>query len=413
VPGDKSITHRGLMFAALAPGRSVLHNALTSDDARSTARVLRQLGATISPLRSGATVQVSGRKKFRTPTAALDCGNSGTTARLMLGLLAAHDFRASLTGDGSLRRRPMRRVTEPLMLMGAQVTAAPGDGLPLTMRGGSLRPLDWRLPVASAQIKSALLLAGAIGGVAVTLHEPAASRDHTERMLRHFGFEIDSPRGGVRLRPTGHLAPFEIDIPGDPSSAIFLLAAAALADAGGIAVTGVGLNPSRIGYLTVLHRLGIDVAMSPATTSFGEPRGSLMVRASRIVPVTVAAREVPAMIDEIPMLACLAARGAGTSRFLGLAELRVKESDRLTLIAQNLRAIGATASVEGDDLIVAGSDRPYAGRVITRGDHRIAMAFAVLGSQPGSRIRVDNPGCASVSFPGFEQSLAALFERAR
>jgi 3-phosphoshikimate 1-carboxyvinyltransferase len=413
VPGDKSISHRALMFAALAPGRSVLRGALTSDDARSTARVLRQLGATISPLRAGAAVQVSGRQKFRAPSAALDCGNSGTTARLLLGLLAAHDFRARVTGDGSLRRRPMRRVTEPLMLMGARVTAGPGDGLPLTIHGGLLRPLDWRLPVASAQIKSALLLAGALGGVAVTLHEPAASRDHTERMLRHFGFEIDSPRGGIRLRPTGRLAPFEIDIPGDQSSAIFLLAAAALADAGAITVDGVGLNPSRIGYLTILDRMGIEVAMLPGTTSFGEPRGSLMARASRIEPVTVAAHEVPAMIDEIPMLACLAARATGTSRFRGLAELRVKESDRLTLIAENLRAIGATASVEGDDLIVDGSERPFAGRVITRGDHRIAMAFAVLGSQPGSRIRIDNPGCAAVSFPGFDQSLAALFERAQ
>jgi 3-phosphoshikimate 1-carboxyvinyltransferase len=409
VPGDKSITHRALMLAALAPGTSELAGALTSEDARSTARVLRQLGAVISPLRAGAVVQVTGRARFRAPRATLDCGNSGTTARLLLGLLAAHRFTVRVSGDASLRRRPMRRVTEPLSLMGATVSAGANDGLPLTIRGGALRPLDWRLPVASAQIKSALLLAGAIGGVPVTLHEPAASRDHTERMLRHFGFEVDTPPGGVRLRPTGHLHPFAIDIPGDPSSAIFLLAAAALADDGEIRIDGVGLNPSRIGYLTILDRMGIAVAASPATIAFGEPRGSLLARASRLRAVTVAAHEAPAMIDEIPMLACLAARAAGTSRFSGLAELRVKESDRLALLGRNLAAIGVDASVDGDELVVRGTERPLAGAVVTRGDHRIAMAFAVLGTLPGSRIRIDNPDCAAVSFPGFREALDELF----
>jgi len=303
----------------------------------------------------------------------------------------------------------MRRVTEPLVAMGAHVTASTTDGLPLRITGGRLHDLDWRLPVASAQIKSALLLAGAIGGVAVTLHEPAPSRDHTERMLRHFGFDVASPRGGVRLRPTGTLTPFDIDIPGDPSSAIFLLAAAALAHRGEVIVEGVGLNPSRIGYLTVLDRMGVQVALSPAETVFGEPRGALTASASSLRAVTVESVEVPGVIDEIPMLACLAARAKGTSRFIGLAELRVKESDRLALIASNLVSIGVNASVDGDDLMVEGTTKPLAGRVTTHGDHRIAMAFAVLGTQPGSRIRVDNMACAAVSFPGFANSLAALF----
>ena len=401
------------MLAALAPGRSTLRGALTSEDARSTARVLRQLGAEISPLRAGAAVTVIGRRQFNPPRATLHCGNSGTTARLLLGLLAAHRFTAAVTGDASLRWRPMRRVTEPLVAMGARVSASASDGLPLRITGGRLHDLDWRLPVASAQIKSALLLAGTVGGVAVTLHEPAPSRDHTERMLRHFGFDVDSPRGGVRMQPTGKLTPFEIDIPGDPSSAIFLLAAAALASRGDVTIENVGLNPSRIGYLTVLARMGVAIAMMPVESSFGEPRGTLTAAASTLRAVTVTADEATGVIDEIPMLACLAARGDGISRFRGLAELRVKESDRLALMASNLVAIGVNASVQGDDLIIVGTRKALAGRVATHGDHRIAMAFAVLGTQPGSRIRVDDPGCAAVSFPGFHKSLADLFREPR
>lgn len=400
------------MLAALAPGRSTLRGALTSQDARSTARALRQLGAGISPLRGGATVEVIGHRRFTPSAGRVNCGNSGTTTRLLLGLLAAHRFGTVLTGDASLRGRPMRRVTEPLVAMGARV-AGENDGLPLTITGGRLRPLEWRLPVASAQIKSALLLAGAIGGVDVQLHEPAATRDHTERMLRQFGFDVETREGGVMLRPTGRITPFEIDIPGDPSSAIFLLAAAALADVGTVTVTGVGINPSRTGYVAALERLGIAVAISPGGSAFGEPFGALTTAASRMRAIEVAADEVPGVIDEIPMLACLAARARGTSRFLGAAELRVKESDRLALLAANLRAVGVRASVDGDDLTVVGTAKPLRGRVITHGDHRIAMAFAVLGTQPGSRIRVDDPACASVSFPGFAASLAGLFVGAR
>lgn len=412
VPGDKSITHRALLLAAMARGESVLHGALTSEDARSTARVLRQLGAGISRLGADRPVTVRGRGRLRSPSGTLDCGNSGTTARLLLGLLAAHPFRATLSGDRSLRRRPMRRVTDPLETMGARISGRRQDGLPLTIRGGRLHALDWRLPVASAQIKSALLLAGVAGRVTVTLHEPAPSRDHTERMLRQFGFEVDSPRGGIRLRPTGVITPFTMTIPGDPSSAIFLLAAAALARDGAVTVEGVGLNPSRIGYLTVLHRMGVRVAMVPEGETFGEPFGSLTAAASDLRRITVAAAEVPGVIDEIPMLACLAARARGTSRLLGLTELRVKESDRLSLLATNLRAIGVRAEVTGDNLAVTGTEAPLAGRVVTQGDHRIAMAFAILGTQPRNRIRIDDPECAAVSFPGFAARVASVMGRA-
>jgi len=411
VPGDKSITHRALMLAALAPGHSVLGGALASLDARSTAKVLRALGASISPVAAARVVEIRGRRRLTTPAVTLQCGNSGTTARLMLGILAGHRFSATLTGDASLRRRPMRRVTEPLRQMGARVDDGGRDGLPLTIVGGKLLPLEWRLPIASAQVKSALLLAGAVGRVPVALREPAVTRDHTERMLGAHGFDVTRSRGWLRLEPTGAFHPFAMQIPGDPSSAIFLLAAALLAEGGEVRVAGVGLNPTRTGYLHVLTRMGARIGVLDEEEPFGEPIGDLVTTPTALSAVTVDAAEVPGIIDEIPMLACLAARAEGTSRFHGVGELRVKESDRLALIVQNLRAVGVTAEAEGDDLVVVGREGPFRGRVVTAGDHRIAMAFTVLGTTRGSRIVVDDPACAAVSFPDFGATLAALFGR--
>ncbi len=412
VPGDKSITHRALMLAALAPGRSTVAGALTSLDARSTASVLRQLGAEISPLRPGQQVEIRGHRRLTAPRSTLHCGNSGTTARLVLGILAAHPFAARLSGDASLRRRPMRRVTEPLQRMGASVVAGAGDGLPLTLTGGRLNPLHWTLPVASAQIKSALLLAGAIGGVTVDLIEPALSRDHTERLLAHFGYRLHRRGNLLHLEPAGVIGHFTTRIPGDPSSAIFLVAAAILAKRGEIRISDVGLNPTRTGFLAILARMGATVDATHQGESLGEPYGELVARPAALRGVVVSAEESAGIIDEIPMLAALASRAEGTSRFEGLAELRVKESDRLQLMAQNLNAVGASAEVRGDALEVTGRLGAYHGRVVTLGDHRIAMAFSVLGSQPGSDIRIDDPGCAAVSFPGFAERLAALFQPA-
>ncbi len=411
MPGDKSITHRALMFAALAPGVSAIDGALTAHDARSTAAVLRRLGASISPLRPGASVAVRGLRRLQRCAETLDCGNSGTTIRLMLGILAAHRFPSRLTGDASLRRRPMGRVTEPLDAMGAHTELGSAAGLPITIRGGVLRPLEWSLPVASAQVKSALLLAGAIGRVSVTLAEPGRSRDHTERLLLAFGFTVQRHRDRLVMLPTGSISPFDLRIPGDPSSAAFLIAAALLAERGDARIERVGLNPSRTGFLEVLSRMGATVASTNVSASAGEPVGDLVVRPAQLVGTTVLRDDVPGIIDEIPMLACLAARAHGTTRFEHVGELRVKESDRLGLLVRNLVAIGANAAVDGDDLIIEGTDVPFAGRAITGGDHRIAMAFAVLGTQRGQRISVDDPACAAVSFPGFADTLAGLFGR--
>lgn len=415
VPGDKSITHRALLLAGMARGASRIGGALTSLDARSTARVLRQLGAAVSPLRSGAMVVVEGRGRLRRPEQVLNCGNSGTSARLLLGLLAGHRFAATLTGDASLRRRPMRRVTGPLSRMGARFTEQSGDGLPLTVRGGELAPLRYEMPVSSAQVKSALLLAGVAGGVEVEVREPhGRSRDHTERLLRAFGYRVDEkPDGWVSLAPTGRLQPFEFDVPGDPSSAAFLVGAAALAEGGELRIAQVGVNPTRTGFLTVLGRMGAPVSMEHAAERFGEPVADLVAQPARLRATEVHAGEIPGLIDEIPLLAVLASRAEGTTVFRQVGELRVKESDRLGLIAENLRSVGGRAEVVGDDLRVGGVEEPPRGPVRSAGDHRLAMAFAVLGTVAGARIRVDDMGCAAVSFPRFSEVLRGVARRSR
>jgi len=415
VPGDKSITHRALLFGALARGQSFIGGALTSLDARSSARVLRQLGAEISPLRIGSVIDITGRGRLRRPGNVLNCGNSGTTTRLLLGMLAGHRFAATLTGDSSLRRRPMRRVTAPLTQMGARFHDTRGDGLPLTIRGGPLRPLRYEQPVSSAQIKSCLLLAGVTGGVDVAVREPfGRSRDHTERLLRAFGYRVeDSADGWVEMAPTGKIEPFALQVPGDPSSAAFLVGAALMAEAGELRITSVGINPTRIGFLTVLQRMGANPRVESPVTEFGEPVGDLVVTHAALRATEVAAGEIPGLIDEIPLLAIIASRSEGTTIFRDVGELRVKESDRLGLMAENLRAVGVVAEVQGDDLYVSGSARPPAGKVRTAGDHRLAMAFAVLNTVPGARIAIDDMRCADVSFPRFRETLASIKVRAR
>lgn len=410
VPGDKSITHRALLLAALAPGRSRLRGALTSWDARSTARILRQLGARVGPLKRGQELAIHGSGRFQRPSSPLDCGNSGTTTRLTLGLLAAHPFPALLTGDASLRRRPMRRVTEPLGLMGARFEGSDPDRLPLTIHGGGLKALRWELPVSSAQLKSALLLAGAAGSVPVEVREPAGlSRDHTERMLQALGFGVStSPDGWIRFTPDGAFQPLDLDIPGDPSSAAFLVGAAVLAERGTLRVTGVGVNPTRTGFLKVLERMGVHLQLEQLREQCGEPVADLVCGPARLHGTEVTAEEIPGLIDEIPLLAVLASCASGTTTFHEVGELRVKESDRLALIAQNLRAVGARAVARESTLVVEGTGLVPRGAVTTAGDHRLAMAFAVLGLLPGADVRIDDLECAAVSFPGFRETLRSI-----
>ncbi len=408
VPGDKSITHRALFLAGLGSGESVLHNALSSLDTRSTARALRRLGVEVGILRSGRPILVRGRRRFRSPGTVLDCGNSGTTARLLLGILASHPFSARLTGDESLRRRPMRRVTEPLAAMGAQCEPPLADRLPLEIRGGPLTPIRWPLAVSSAQLKSAILLAGLTGEVRVAVREPTGlSRDHTERMLRALGARIETRNGWIEFEPGPPIGPFEMRIPGDPSSAAFLVGAAIIGGRS-VAIDGIGLNPTRLGFLDVLRRMGASVDTQVAGEQLGEPYGPIGVHPGRLVATRVRPAEIPGLIDEIPMLAVVAARAAGTSVFEQVGELRVKESDRLALLAENLRSLGYRATSDRNVLTVTGSEHRPSGKIRTDGDHRIAMAFAGLQLVRGADITIDSPACVAVSFPGFFEALRAV-----
>ena len=265
------------------------------------------------------------------------------------------------------------------------------------------------MPVSSAQIKSALLLAGMAGEVEVALREPSGrSRDHTERLLQAFGYSVAENDGWIQFTPDGQLQPFDIQVPGDPSSAAFMVGAAIVAESGELRISRVGVNPTRIGFLQVLSRMGARIEVDNVETHFGEPVGDLVVRPAALNGTEVTAGEIPGLIDEIPLLAVLASRAAGTTRFREVGELRVKESDRLGLIAENLRAVGARAQVEGDNLVVDGSDRPPQGKVRTAGDHRLAMAFAVLGTVAGAKIRIDDMACAAVSFPDFPETLRSI-----
>ncbi|HYR06922.1 MAG TPA: 3-phosphoshikimate 1-carboxyvinyltransferase [Longimicrobium sp.] len=419
VPGDKSLTHRALMFSAAARGESRLRGLLPGADCRSTASVLRALGCDVPDLPAdGSEIRVHGRgiDAWTAPAAWLDCGNSGTTARLMMGLLASRPFASTLTGDDSLRGRPMRRITEPLARMGARFREAGAPGcLPIEVVGGPLHSIDYDSPKASAQIKSAVLLAGLGAGVPVSVTEPMLSRDHTERMLHALGETVDTldvdRRGGVHvsLVPSGRpLPPLDVDVPGDPSSAAFLIALALLADEGELRIRNVCNNPTRTGFFRLVERMGARIGMENACTAGGEPVADLVVRPAPLRGIDVGGREVPDAIDEIPMLAVLAVRAQGETRITGAGELRVKETDRIAAVAGNLRAIGVEAEELKDGIVVRGTDRPLAGRVQAFHDHRIAMAFGVLGAQPGNAIEVDHPEVVDVSFPGFWELIRRL-----
>ncbi|MFL5575098.1 MAG: 3-phosphoshikimate 1-carboxyvinyltransferase [Gemmatimonadaceae bacterium] len=411
VPGDKSISHRALILAALADGPSRVRGLLDSADVRSTAGVLRALGLDVPEVAAAEiVVRGLGPRALRAPAVELDCGNSGTTARLVAGLVAACPFAARFTGDASLSRRPMGRVARPLAAMGARITASPAGTLPMEVHGGSLRAIEWESEAASAQVKSALLIAGAAAGVAVTVREPARSRDHTERMLRAMGAPVETDGATVRLAPGAPLAAVDRTVPGDPSSAAFFVALATLAQHGELLLPDVGVNPTRTGFLAVLQRMGAELASEEQRHEGGEPVAALRVSAGRTLRgADVAAAEVPSMIDELPLLACVAARAEGETTITGARELRVKESDRIAAVVAGLRAIGVEADESADGLRVVGAPRrPLRGRVATHGDHRLAMAFGVLAALPGSEVAIDDPDCVSVSYPAFWRDLARV-----
>lgn len=407
VPGDKSISHRALILAALASGTSTVRGLQDGADVGATRDALRAFGVAVEPAVDG--VRVEGRP-LRAAPGALDCMNSGTTTRLLAGVAAAQPFPTRFVGDASLSRRPMARVADPLRRMGAEVSFddPAASRLPMTVRGGALKRLEFDSPTASAQVKSAILLAGLLAGVEVLVREPAPSRDHTERMLAGRGADVYVADGAVWLPAGQQLAPLDTAVPADPSSAAFFVALGALADAGALALPDVCLNPTRTGFFYALHRMGAELSNDDQRTEGGEPLGTVEVEAGRpLRGATVDAGEVPSMIDELPLLACVAALAAGDTVVRGAAELRVKESDRITAVVENLRAVGADADELPDGFVVHGrGPRPLAGIVRTHGDHRLAMAFGVLGALAGNRVEVDDPACVAVSYPTFWQDLA-------
>ena len=409
VPGDKSISHRALMLAALGDGASRITRILESDDVRSTAAVLGRLGVQIPPLAPDITVRGVGLRGMRAPTDALDCGNSGTTTRLMAGIVAALPVSARFVGDASLSRRPMRRVAKPLTAMGARFDLPPHGGLPMTVHGGALKDLDWQSEVASAQVKSAILLAGVVGGVRVTIDEPAPTRDHTERMLGARGVDVVRRGTRIELAPAQQcVAPADTEVPGDPSSAAFFAALAALAREGEILLEDVCVNETRTGFFDTLRRMGAEVELRRDRLSGGEWISPIIVRPGILRGVQVGGEIVPSMIDELPLLACIATRAEGETVITGAAELRVKESDRIAAVVANLRAIGADASELDDGMRILGSRSSLRGSIQTHGDHRLAMSFGILGALPGNEIRIDDRDCVAVSYPSFWSDLATV-----
>ncbi|MBW4024593.1 MAG: 3-phosphoshikimate 1-carboxyvinyltransferase [Proteobacteria bacterium] len=417
VPGDKSISHRALMFGALAEGLTRITGLLEGEDVLRTAAAMRALGGEVVQEGPGAWhVRGQGRGNLAEPADVLDMGNSGTAARLICGILASHPIFAVLTGDASLRRRPMKRVTEPLSACGARFAGRAGGRLPLAIEGAAeARPLDYRLPVASAQVKSAVLLAGLNAPGETRVEEPEATRDHTENMLRHFGAEVSVEVRGtgrlIRLAGQPTLTAADIVVPGDPSSAAFPLVAALVVPGSEVTIRAVGLNPLRTGLFTTLREMGADLTISGERIEGGEPVGDITVRHGALQAAEVPAARAPSMIDEYPILAVAAAFARGTSRFRDLSELRVKESDRLTATAALLAVNGIRVEIEGDDLVVHGSGGtppPGGGMVETHMDHRIAMSSLVLGLGTRAAVTVDDAAFVDTSFPGFADLMRGL-----
>ncbi|WP_370030356.1 3-phosphoshikimate 1-carboxyvinyltransferase [Qipengyuania mesophila] len=417
VPGDKSISHRALMFGALAVGRSRISGLLEGEDVLATAAALRAMGARIERAGNAWVVDGVGVGGLLQPEQALDMGNSGTSTRLLMGLVASHGITAAFTGDASLSKRPMGRVIDPLSTMGASFTPSPGGTLPLVMEGMQPAvPVTYRLPVASAQVKSAVLLAGLNTPGITTVVEPVPTRDHTERMLRGFGAELtvedaDGERI-IRIHGPADLHPCDITVPGDPSSAAFFAVAASVVPGSDLVVENVGLNPTRDGIFRVLAQMGANIDMLDEREVGGEPVADLRVRHAALKGIEVDPAIAPSMIDEFPVLFVAAAMAEGTTLTSGLDELRVKESDRLSAMAAALTAAGVTLEEREDGLVITGSGGdPLRGtansRVATHLDHRIAMSMAVAGLASREGIEIDDIEPIATSFPNFTALLDA------
>lgn len=402
VPGDKSISHRSIMLGAIANGVTTVRGFLRGEDNMSTMHAFRAMGVDISD--DGETIRITGRglHGLNEPETILDCGNSGTTIRLISGLLSGQSFFSVVTGDRYLRKRPMKRIVEPLSRMGARISGR-NDGTlaPLAINGGSLKGIDYQSPVSSAQIKSSIMLAGLYAEGETSVREPSLSRDHSERMFRHFGASLTVFDGGVTVRGGHELSAREVTVPGDISSAAFFIVAALITPDSELLIKNVGVNPSRTGVIDILLAMGGDIKLLDEREVSGEPVADILVRSSCLRGIAISGSVVPRAIDEFPAICIAAARAEGVTTIRDARELRVKETDRITAMADNLRTMGITVTETEDGMDVTGSDQLTGGSFDSSGDHRIAMSMSVAALVAAGAVTVTDIDCVATSFPTF------------
>ena len=409
LPGDKSIWHRALIIGAISEGETEIIGEPAGDDVLSTESCLMQLGIKISRDNGRMVVSGNGPNGLKKPDSDLDAGNSGTTVRLLSGVLAAQKFESVIDGDFSLRSRPMERIVTPLSMMGAELIPSDSGGCPLSIIGNpDLKPISYNSPVASAQVKSALILASICSGVELALSEPYPSRNHTEIMLRQCGVNISNQGNSIRLERNAKLNGAVFSVPGDFSSAAFFITAALMLPESEITLRDVGLNPTRTGFLNVLKKMGADISVTPAENLSGESQGDITVRQSKLKAVTITANDVPSIIDELPLIGILATVAEGTTLVSGASELRVKESDRISSLVSGLQNIGIEANELDDGFSVEGGQKISGGKVDAGNDHRIAMSFAIAGLASEKGVTVEGSEAVSVSYPSFFSDLEKL-----
>ncbi|HEU4416534.1 MAG TPA: 3-phosphoshikimate 1-carboxyvinyltransferase [Candidatus Angelobacter sp.] len=410
LPGDKSISHRYGMLAAIAGGTTRLANFSTGADCASTLECVAQLGCAVQRTSDGMVV-IEGRERLQPPTASLNCGNSGSTMRMLSGILAGQDFRCDLYGDESLTRRPMARIMAPLRLMGAEITAAAGDRPPLHIEGRKLLGIEYLTPIASAQVKSAVLFAGLFAEGETSVEEPHRTRDHSEQALRAFGVELSRSRNRVALRGGQKLSPIEAAVPGDISSAAFFFCAAALFPGSNLVIENLLLNPTRASLLDALKILGARISVINLEEHHGELVGTVKIEHGKLAGLTIEGAQSVALIDELPVLAAIAPYTRDGVEIRDAKELRVKESDRIALVARNLRAMGAQCEEREDGLRVPGGQKLHGAEIDSGGDHRIAMAFSVAALRAEGETRIHGADSAKISFPEFFTMLESVTER--
>lgn len=402
VPGDKSISHRSIMFGAMAKGKTTVNGFLLGDDCLSTISCFRKLGVDIQVSGTSVTINSDGMENWIEPSEILDTGNSGTTTRLMLGILASSNVHSVLIGDESIAKRPMKRVIEPLREMGALISGRSGGQFtPLAVQGTKLKAIDYQMPVASAQVKSAILLAGLQASGVTTVRETEVSRDHTERMLRQFGAEVTSNAGVIQLQGGQKLSGTHVEVPGDISSAAFFLVAGAIAKDSSIRLEQVGLNPTRTGIIDVLNKMGAKLEVELKQSTDAEPVGDLTIHSSELNGIEIGGNLIPRLIDEIPIIALLATQAHGTTVIKNAEELKVKETDRITAVVNELKKLGADIVATDDGMIIKGPVALSGGTLKSYGDHRIGMMGAVASVISTQPIEIEQASCISVSYPNF------------